>query len=190
MPLERTVRHLTGLYHTHPDPWGHLTRPYEREKYARTLDVMGARRFRQGLEIGCGIGALTELLAPRCDRLTGIECVCAALARARMRMAGAPHVVLSEGAAPDDLPPIAPDLIVLSEVLYFMTAGEIDRLAAWIGRNAMPNALVIVVSWQGDTGEELTGRASVERFAGTLRHGEHRRTDCDGYRIDTFKLRC
>ena len=129
MPLERTVRHLTGLYDTDADPWGHLTRPYEREKYARTLDAMGARRFRQGLEVGCGIGALTELLAPRCDRLTSIECVCAALARARMRMAGAPHVILIEGAAPDDLPPIAPDLIVLSEVLYFMTAGEIDRLA-------------------------------------------------------------
>jgi predicted TPR repeat methyltransferase len=190
MPLERTVRHLTGLYHTHPDPWGHLTRPYEREKYARTLDVMGARQFRQGLEVGCGIGALTELLAPRCDRLTSIECVCAALARARMRMAGAPHVILIEGAAPDDLPPIAPDLIVLSEVLYFMTPGEIDRLAAWIGTNARPDVLIIVVSWQGDTGEQLTGRGSVERFAGTLRHGKHRRTDCDGYRIDTFKLRC
>jgi SAM-dependent methyltransferase len=188
MPLERTVRHLTCLYDTDADPWGHLTRAYEREKYARTLDAMGARQFRQGLEVGCGIGALTDLLAPRCDRLTSIECVSAALARARMRMAGAPHVILIEGAAPDDLPPIAPDLIVLSEVLYFMTPGEIDRLAAWIGTNARPDVLIIVVSWEGDTGEALSGRASVERFFSTLlRHGAHRRAGHDGYRIDTFQ---
>jgi predicted TPR repeat methyltransferase len=184
LPLERTVRHLTGLYEASADPWGHLDRRYERDKYARTLDALGERRFQQGLEVGCGIGALTELLAPRCDRLAGIDCVPAPLARARERLRGIPHVILVEGAAPDDLPPIAPDLIVLSEVLYFMTGAEIDRLGAWVAAHAAPDGLALAVSWQGETGEALSGDASVARLDRALQHWTHHRTDHIGYRID------
>jgi hypothetical protein len=73
-----------------------------------------------------------------------------------------------EGAAPDDLPAIAPDLIVLSEVLYFMTEEEIVRLAAWLCGHATTDAQVLAVSWQGATGEVLSGGAAVEHLATCL----------------------
>jgi cyclopropane fatty-acyl-phospholipid synthase-like methyltransferase len=175
-----------GLYDTRDDPWGHLTRVYERQKYARTLDALGSRRFVHGLEIGCGIGALSELLAPRCARLTSMDCIATALARARARLRAAPHVDLIEGAAPDDLPAIAPDLIVLSEVLYFMTEEEIVRLAAWLCGHATTDAQVLAVSWQGATGESLSGAAAVEHLARNMPCWTQRRTDREGYRIDRF----
>lgn len=187
MPLERTLRHLSDLYQAHADPWGHLSRPYEQDKYARTLLALGDRHFRHGLEIGCGIGALSALLAPRCERLTAIDCVPAARRRARERMQGAPHVTVSAGAAPYDLPAIEPDLIILSEVLYFMTEAEIDGLSAWITIQASPDALVLAVSWQGNTGEALSGDASIERLVCALPDWARHRSDHEGYRIDVLR---
>lgn len=186
MPRERTLDHLTRLYDANVDPWGHLTQPYEKEKYARTLQSLGAHHFDHGLEIGCGVGALSALLAPRCERLTCIDCVPAALARTRQRLHGFSHVACIDGVAPDDLPPITPDLIVLSEVLYFMTEREIDRLAAWIVAQAGPQALALVVTWKGDTGEALSGDASVRRFSRELPRWSQQHTGHDGYRIDVF----
>ena len=184
MPLERTARHLHELYRQSPDPWGHTTRVYERAKYARTLDALGDRPTRQAVEIGCGIGALTELLAPRVRALLGIDCVPRAVEAARARLAGQPHVQLVAGIAPDDLPGLTPDLIMLSEVLYFMTRKEIIRLAAWCEAHAAPGARIIVVSWLGSTGETLSGPASASILREALASWSHRQEDGDGYRID------
>jgi predicted TPR repeat methyltransferase len=186
LPLERTLAHLARLYGASADPWGHLTKPYEREKYVRTLRSLGPRRFGHGLEVGCGIGALSELLASRCERLTCIDCVPSALARARRRLRGLPHVAFIDGVAPGDLPPMTPDLIVLSEVLYFMTETEIACLGAWIAAHAGPQALVVVVTWRGANDEPLSGDTSLQRFARALPHWSQQRTDHDGYRIDRF----
>ncbi len=184
MPLDRTTRHLCHLYRQNPDPWGHATRAYEQAKFARTIAALDGRHYRQAVEIGCGIGVLTELLAPHCDALFGIDCVARAVDAARQRLAGQPHVRLTAGVAPDDLPDLAPDLIMLSEVLYFMIPDEIARLAAWIDVHAAPDARIIVVSWQGPTGEALSGPASAALLHDALVGWSRRQEDGDGYRID------
>lgn len=190
MPLDRTLRHLSALYQAREDPWGHLTTAYEQDKYATTIEALGDRRFGLGLEVGCGIGALTERLAVLCDRLVAIDCIPRALEQARRRLRAVPHVELVAGAAPGDLPSARPDLIVLSEVLYFMTEAEIDGLAAWCRQRAAPAATVIAVSWSGDTGEAFSGDASVERLAQGLPapHWARRRSPHAGYVIDLFQL--
>jgi 2-polyprenyl-3-methyl-5-hydroxy-6-metoxy-1,4-benzoquinol methylase len=184
LPLDRTTRHLCRLYRQSPDPWGHATRAYERAKFARTIAALDGRRFRQAVEIGCGIGVLTELLARRCEALLGIDCVASAVASARLRLAGQSHVRLGVGVAPDDLPHLSPDLIVLSEVLYFMTRAEIIRLAAWCDAHAAPAARIVIVSWNGPTGEALSGPASAALLCRSLVGWSHRSLDGDGYRID------
>ncbi len=184
MPLERTTRHLSRLYRQSSDPWGHATRAYEQAKFARTVTALGGRHYRQAVEIGCGIGVLTELLAPHCEALLGLDCVARAVEAARHRLADQPHVRLAVGVAPDDLPDMAPDLIVLSEVLYFMTRNEIARLAAWIDDHAVPDARIVIVSWGGPTGEALSGPASAALLCQMLASWSHRPEDGDGYRID------
>lgn len=184
MPLERTTRHLSRLYRQSPDPWGHATRAYEQAKFAQTLTALGGRRYRQVVEIGCGIGVLTALLAPRCETLFGIDCVGRAVETARHRLADQPHVRLAVGVAPHDLPDMAPDLIVLSEVLYFMTRDEIARLAAWCNAHAAPAARIVIVSWKGPTGEALSGPASAALLREMLVGWSQRPEHGDGYRID------
>lgn len=189
MPLERTERHLRRLYDAKPDPWGHLTLAYERAKYADTLAALDGIEARLVVEIGCGIGALTELLAPRCARLFAIDCVPAAAKRARARLAWAPHVTITLGNAPDDLPSLDPDIVVLSEVLYFLTPDEIERLACWCDERAAPAARIVIVSWLGHTGEALDGAASVERLRSPLAGWSCRSWRRTDYRIDVLKRR-
>ncbi len=186
MPRDATRDHLARLYAANPDPWGHDSRPYEQAKYDATLAAVGAGPFRTGLEIGCGNGALSLRLAPLCDSLTAIEMIPAALASARERLSIHPHVRLVEGAAPADLPPIAPDLIVLSEVLYFLTRSEIDGLARWISAHARPDCRLVAVNWTGTTGEALTGAAAMGRLRRGLRAWTGSQQAFEGFLVDVL----
>ncbi|KAF0676052.1 SAM-dependent methyltransferase [Profundibacterium mesophilum] len=163
MPLPETLAHLEHLYAAEADPWGHLTRPYEAEKYAATLAAIGPGSFTSILEIGCGIGVLSARLAPLTGRLVSLDCVPAALEKAKARLGEQEHVQFICGPAPSAIPPgygreiPQPQVVLLSEVLYFMTPEEIGELGAWIMRNAAPAARVVLVNWQGPTGEALGG---------------------------------
>lgn len=182
MPHEDTLNHLTRLYEASDDPWNHWSSDYEAQKYAVTLQAIGPGPFRHALEIGCGNGALANLLADRCDHLTAMDCVPAAVASARRNLAHHPHVSVVQGVAPNDLPPVRPDLVLVSEVLYFLTRDEITALAHWL--RAEVAGPVIAVNWTGPTDEPLTGPQAVDHLADML--GPARKMRHDGFDIDLF----
>ena len=80
------------LYDADPDPWGFASRAYERAKYDATLAALPRPTFSAALEVGCSIGVLTKRLAERCDSLLATDVAETALAQARNRCAGLPHV--------------------------------------------------------------------------------------------------
>lgn len=160
MPLEQTMAHLDKLYSGSSDPWGHETRAYEQEKYAATLAMIGPGPFESAIEIGCGIGAFSARIAPQCAHLVAIDCIGRAAKLARLRLAEFQHCHVMTGTAPDDLPAGKFDLIVLSEVLYYLTEAELGRLGRWIDDNSRPGALIVMVNWTGTTGEWLDGAAA------------------------------
>lgn len=173
MPDPRTLAHLSALYQGSDDPWQHRSSAYEQRKYAATLDMIGPARVAQGLEIGCGNGTLTARLLPLCDRLVAIDCVAEAAGLAR---AAAPGALVLCGQAPADLPDIRPDLVVLSEVLYYLRPDEIADLAAWLRDRMPPGGRVAIVSWTGETGETLRGPEAARLLAAGLapRQAQHR----------------
>lgn len=182
MPRKETLRHLSSLYARSDDPWDHRTSAYEQAKYAATLSAIGPGPFRNALEIGCGNGTLLARLAPRCDALTGLDCIPAAVRLAREAVAPHPHVTVLQACVPDDLPDMRPDLVLLSEVLYFLGLPEIERLADWL-RARGPR--IVCVNWLGPTDEPQDGTAAVE----ALRQALGRTGRCaihDGFRIDLF----
>ncbi len=172
------------------DPWGFETSPYERAKYADTLAALDGRRYRNGLELGCSIGVMTPLLAARCDDLLAIDISATALARAQTRCAVLPGVRFAQAALPQELPALDPgscDLLVLSELLYFLSPGDIDRLMSGVLAAAAPDAVILLVNWTGHTDTPCTGDGAAER-ARACCTGTGRRVSPplrrDGYRID------
>ena len=108
------------LYARDPDPWRFATSEYERDKYAATLAALPRRRFASGFEVGCSIGVLTRQLAERCDTLLGADVADAALDQARARCADQHWVRFEHMLVPQDWPGGAFDLIIFSEVLYYL----------------------------------------------------------------------
>ena len=149
------------LYEANPDPWGFQTSAYERAKYADTLAALGAeRRFGFALELGCSIGVMTQALAPRCDRLLGIDIAETALALARARCEALPGVSFRRCWLPDEFPALeagSVDLILVSELLYFLSPADNARLAAAILAALAPGGMLVLVNWTGETNTPCTG---------------------------------
>jgi SAM-dependent methyltransferase len=107
---------------THGDPWGLETSDFERARYARLIAMLDQPRYPRVLEIGCGAGAFTRLLAPLADRLLALDVSSEAIARAQRIQVGPDHVEFRVANVMDyRVKEEGPwDLIVLSETIYFL----------------------------------------------------------------------
>ncbi|CAO4167550.1 class I SAM-dependent DNA methyltransferase [Methylorubrum populi] len=175
-------------YADDPDPWQFATSAYEREKYAVTLDALPRRAYASALEIGCSIGVLTEALAQRCDALTAIDLTELALAQARVRCRDLDHVRFELAQVPGQWPEGRFDLILLSEVVYYLDAGDVRSLVARMKGCLRPGGDVVLVHWTGETHYPLTGDEAAELFVETARpflrvQGQSR---TDQYRLDVL----
>lgn len=160
------------LYAIAPDPWNFAASPYEKAKYAATLAAMPAERYASALEIGCSIGVLTEMLANRCDALVGVDVAQMALAQARARNAHQPHVSFELGQFPHEIPVASNagfDLIVLSEMLYYLDRPTLVDAAFTTLALSRPGADILLVHWLGPTPDyPLTGEQATEHFIAAL----------------------
>ena len=55
------------------DPWQLETSPFEHERYARLFGILDQPGYSRILEIGCGAGAFTRMLAPLAQRLLALD---------------------------------------------------------------------------------------------------------------------
>ncbi len=178
------------LYAGSADPWGFETSAYERAKYADTLAALDGRRYRSGLELGCSIGVMTQALAARCDALLAIDISATALAHARTRCAALPGVRFVQATLPDELPALdgnSCDLLVLSELLYFLSPDDIDRLMGGVLAASAPDAVILLVNWTGTTNTPCTGDEAAERARACCARAGHRLSGPlrrEGYRVD------
>jgi len=136
------------LYEHATDPWSLATRWYERRKYALTLASLPQERYRSGLEVGCSVGVLSRALAGRCDALLAIDVASAAVETARRRMSSDHHVRVEQRQLPGEWPDGVFDLVVLSEVLYYLDAGDAESLLSRAAGALEPGGTLIAVHWR------------------------------------------
>lgn len=139
---------LERLHQGQADPWGVDSRWYERRKRALTLAALPRERYARALELGCSVGALADELRARCEQLLAIDSSAAALRRARSRLDGATGVELGQYAFPQEWPRGRFDLVVLSEVGYFLSPARLDALATRIEQSLEPGADIVLCHWR------------------------------------------
>ena len=178
-----------AVYAADSDPWRFATSEYEAAKYADTLAALGERRFASAFEIGCSIGVLTARLAPNCDRLLAVDVAEAALARARAACAAFPQVRFARLRIPDKWPAGRFDLILFSEVLYYLEPAEIERSAARAVAALQPGGVALLVHWTGPTDYPVSGDEAAERFIAACRGraSPTMQVRRQGYRLDRLE---
>ena len=179
-PADRA--HLLGLYARTDDPWDFRGSASEAARMAAVVDALPRPRYRSALELGCGNGELARRIAPRCAAYVGLDAVPAALAAAR---AAVPAARFVEGFLPCPLPGRDHDLVLLSEVLYFLGPDDVAALAARIDRDS-PGADLVVSAWTGPTGHALDGAAAVAAFARATRRAGRRAAATAEHRVTVF----
>ncbi|MGI8694941.1 MAG: class I SAM-dependent methyltransferase [Geodermatophilaceae bacterium] len=147
-----------AMYDGVPDPWGFQTRWYEQRKLALTLAMLPRSRYSAAFEPGCSLGIVTEALAGRCDRVVATDVSDAAIDAAATRLSGYPNVSLRRWALGDPWPAETFDLIVLSEVGYYLEAAALGRAVVEAQRALEPGGTLLAVHWRHPVPEyPLTG---------------------------------
>lgn len=152
------------LYARDPDPWKFATSDYERDKYAATIAALPAQRFRRCFEVGCSIGVLTRQLAARCDQVLGTDVADNALAQARERCVDLPGVRIERMVAPGEWPEGRFDLVIFSEVLYYLGIPGLHEAARKTLDSLDPGGTVVLVNWHGNTDGACTGDEAATMF--------------------------
>jgi protein-L-isoaspartate O-methyltransferase len=135
-------------YRAEADPWGYTTREYERDKYVATLEACGPGPFSAALELGGSIGVFSALLAPRCRHLDTIDGASTAVRDARRRLADQPQVNVILGQIPDAIPDRTYDLVVASEILYYLPPDRLDATLAALASHTRTGTRVVAVHWR------------------------------------------
>jgi SAM-dependent methyltransferase len=143
-----TAEDFEARYRADPDPWGYLASEYERHKYAATLAACGPGPFACALELGGSIGVFSEMLAPQCERLVTVDVSPTAVARARARLAASPAAEPIAGAIPSAVPLLRYDLVVASEILYYLSDDELAGTLSLLQRCMVAGALLVAVHWR------------------------------------------
>ena len=150
-------RAFERFYARERDPYHFDSNPYEAAKLDDLLDVIGEGPFRRALEVGCSIGSFTERLAPRCEQLLATDISEAAAERARERLAGHPQVRVERRTIPGEMPDGAFDLIVCSDVLYYLPAWRLKRTLGLLAARLEPGGSIVSLHWLGELGAPVAG---------------------------------
>jgi len=139
---------LDDLHRSEPDPWGVDERWYEQRKRDLTLAMLPRSSFVRGLEVGCSTGALARALAGRCEDLLAVDSSPAAVERARDRLSDLEHVRVELQQVPHEWPPGDLDLVVVSEMAYFLSPRELRGLVDRVRQSLTPDGVVVLCHWQ------------------------------------------
>ena len=160
--MSRRSQRFDQLYTDVPDPWSFRTSPYERGKYATSIAALPRRHYARGIEAGCSIGELTALLAGICGEVIGVDVSEVALGAARRRCSPYTNASFVRADLPVGWPEVKADLVVFSEFLYFLSPDEIQQMADVTWTNWAEDGHILIVSFCGNTSEDLQGVESAE----------------------------
>lgn len=146
---EKTLapKYFEAVYNASDDPWNFSASEYEARKYAETVAALPSRKYAAAFEIGCSIGVLTAHLAAFCERLLAVDVNDKALAQAQARCQDYPQVSFEKMFVPREFPAGKFDLIVVSEVGYYLSVGDWKTAQEKILEHLDFGGNIVLVHW-------------------------------------------
>jgi hypothetical protein len=168
-------RYFDDMYAAASDPWNLAGRWYEERKYSITMAMLPRQRYRHAFEPGCSVGVLTARLVDRCDHVTSADVAQAALEATRARLGERPNLSLVRLSLDGQWPTDGVDLVVLSEVAYYLSEETLRTALDREGPRLAPGTTVVAAHWRhhvadyplsGDVANEVIGAtAGLNRLA-------------------------
>ncbi|MCU1689785.1 MAG: LmbE family protein [Jatrophihabitantaceae bacterium] len=143
--------YFADMYERNPDPWGISGGWYEQRKRAVVMAALPRQRFRRVFEPGCANGELTTLLAQRADELVAWDAVERAVLACRAAVdeqPGTGAVTVEVASVPDQWPGGTFDLIVLSELGYYLAEDDLARLLDRAVECLSEGGILVAVHWR------------------------------------------
>lgn len=158
-PASRSRESFDAHYARKPEGWDFDGSWYERRKRAVTVAALPRERYRSALELGCATGVLTAALTERADRVLGTDISEAPLLRARLRAPSARFVC---AALPDEWPDGRFDLVVLSEIGYYLAPADLDRTIARVLASLDDDGVLVACHWRHPDDEAVSDGDTVD----------------------------
>ncbi len=140
------------LYATTRDPFG-VELPqyrYQQRKYACLLSMLPQRRYRNILDVGCGLGTFTRKLAPFGEQVLGTDISGEAVSQARRLSVSHPNITYAQRNMLDAPPTESEfDLIIIADTLYYVnprTPVALKTLARAFTSKLTPGGLILIVN--------------------------------------------
>jgi SAM-dependent methyltransferase len=154
------------MYAASCDPWQLADRWYEARKYSITMALLPDPRYRHAFEPGCSVGVLTARLVERCDHVTSCDVAQGALDATRARLGERPDLTLRRLSLDAGWPTDGVDLVVLSEVAYYLSGKTLRRVLDRECARLATGTTVVAAHWRhhvadyplsGDEANEIIG---------------------------------
>jgi 2-polyprenyl-3-methyl-5-hydroxy-6-metoxy-1,4-benzoquinol methylase len=143
------------------DPWQLESSDFERERYMRLLAMLNPSGYGRVLEIGCGAGVFSRLLAPLAGRLLALDVSAKAISTAQTALGTLQHIEFRVANIMDYNPKKEGEwnLIVMSETICYLgwlySFFDVCWLASELFEATSPGGQLLLANTQGNIGDPL-----------------------------------
>ncbi|MEN4041567.1 MAG: class I SAM-dependent methyltransferase [Anaerolineaceae bacterium] len=140
-----TAKRFNRFYWLDKDPFGAKDSKYELSKQDRLLEFIAQQENRLSLDVGCGNGFLSRRIAAHCGQLIGIDFSSKAIQLAQQNCAGVTNISLHVDDIRNYEHAEVFNLIICSEVLYYLHGQALDDVVKKLHRLSAPDGRLALV---------------------------------------------
>ncbi len=127
------------------DPWDYRSSAFEAAKRRVLLRACGPGKRGRGLELACAIGETSRALLARCLTLVAVDGAPTALETARRLTPPGARIDYRQTVLPDGVPRGPFDLVVVSEIAYYLSPRDLGILARKLADALAPGGRIVVL---------------------------------------------
>ncbi len=175
------------------DSWSYANDSTHLSRLQRILNVLSPLEGKKVLELGCAEGFITQAIAQHAQQVTACELSPLAAERTRTLCDGLPVKVIA-GDIRRCLPEERFDLILASDVFYYLTRDELVQVTRALAKRANADCRLVMANEWNTSYTQLTPPQQIIETIADTREWEFFQKDVDenatnSHTIATFRLR-